>query len=137
MDATRVRDNLQVMLKAVFPEEGPYELVINKFFSSPELATIPGNHCAPLLDVIDLQRPRPHRIMVFPFLRPFNQPKMQTVGEFVAFFTQICQVRPKALSILSSIPVFSMWFYRAFNLCMSEMLPIGRESPYKSSTSRA
>ena len=95
MDATRVRDNHQVMLKAVFPEEGPHELNINKLFSSPELATMPDNHCAPLLDVIELQRPEPQKIMVFPLLRPFNQPNMQTVGEFVAFFTQICQVRPK------------------------------------------
>jgi hypothetical protein len=99
MDATRVRDNLQVMLKVFRPEDGPHELWINKFFSSPQLTAIPGNHCAPLLDVIELQRPEPQTIMVFPLLRPFNQPKMQTVGEFVAFFTQICQVRPKALPI--------------------------------------
>src|SRR3982074_3672241 len=45
MDATRVRDNLHVMLKRVFPAEGPHELRINKLFSSPELATMPDNHC--------------------------------------------------------------------------------------------
>ena len=28
--------------------------------------------------------------MVFPFLRPFNKPRMHTFGEFVAFLTQIC-----------------------------------------------
>jgi len=37
MDATRMRDNLPVMLKKVLPEEGPYELQINQLFSSPEL----------------------------------------------------------------------------------------------------
>jgi hypothetical protein len=61
---------------------------------------MPDNHCAPLLDVIDLQRPEPQKLMVFPLLRPFNQPKIQTFGEFVEFFTQICQVRPK----ISPIP---------------------------------
>ena len=99
MDATRVRDNLQVMLKALRPAEEPHELRINKFFSRPELRAIPSNHCAPLLEVIELQRPEPQTIMVFPLLRPFNEPQMQTVGEFLAFFTQICQVRPKALPI--------------------------------------
>jgi hypothetical protein len=105
MDATRVRDNLQVMLKVIYPAEGPHELMINKFFSSPELAKMPDNHCAPLLDVIEIRRPEPQKLMVFPFLRPFNQPKIQTFGEFVAFFTQICQVRPN----VSSIPVLC-WY---------------------------
>jgi hypothetical protein len=94
MDATRVRDNLQVMFKKVLPEEGPHELRINQLFSSPELAAMPNNHCAPLLDVIDLPLPDPQKLMVFPLLRPFNQPKIQTFGEFVAFFTQICEVLP-------------------------------------------
>jgi len=91
MDATRMRDNHQVMLKVIYPAEGPHELAINMSFSSPELAKMPDNHCAPLLDVIELRRPEPTKLMVFPFLRPFNQPKIQTIGEFVAFFTQICQ----------------------------------------------
>ncbi|KAF8494172.1 hypothetical protein F5888DRAFT_1719176 [Russula emetica] len=91
MDAIRVRDNLQVMFKKVLPEEGPHELRINRLFSSPELATMSDNHSAPLLDIIELQNPEPHKLMVFPLLRPFNQPKIQTFGEFVAFFTQICQ----------------------------------------------
>lgn len=94
MDATRVRDNLQVMFKRVLPEEGPHELRFNQLFSSPELAAMPNNHCAPLLEVIDLQQPDPQKLMVFPLLRPFNQPKIQTFGEFVAFFTQICEVLP-------------------------------------------
>jgi hypothetical protein len=94
MDAIRVRDNLHVMLKKVLPEEGPHELRINKLFSSLELAAMPHNHCAPLLDVIELQRPEPQTLMVFPLLRPFNQLKIQTFGEFVTFFTQICEARP-------------------------------------------
>ena len=124
MDATRVRDNHQVMLKVIYPAEGPHELMINKFFSSPELAKMPNNHCAPLLEVIELRRPDPQKLMVFPFLRPFNQPKIQTIGEFVSFFTQICEVRVIRPNF---IPVFNKWFYRAFDLCMSEMSPIGTE----------
>ena len=92
MDATRIRDNRQVMFKKVLPAEGPHELNINQLFSSPELARAPHNHCAPLLDVIELQRLGTQKLMVSPFLRPFNQPQMQTFGEFVAFFSQICEV---------------------------------------------
>jgi hypothetical protein len=128
MDAIRVRDNLQVMLKKVLPGEGPHELRINKLFSSTELATMPDNHCAPLLDIIELQNPEPHKLMVFPLLRPFNQPKIQTFGEFVAFFTQICQVRPKSLSLLL---LFRSLFLRVFDLCMSEMSPTGEESHFQ------
>jgi hypothetical protein len=130
MDASRVRDNLQVMLKKVLPKEGPHELRINKLYSSPELTAMPDNHCAPLLDIIELQNPEPQKLMVFPLLRPFNQPKIQTFGEFVAFFTQICQVRPKYLPLLL---LFRRWFLRAFDLCMSEMLPTGEVSHFQTS----
>jgi len=91
MDATRMLDDRPVMLKKVLVAEGPHELAISQLFSSPELANEPHNHCAPLLDVIELQSPEHQKLMVTPFLRPFNQPQMQTFGEFVAFFTQICE----------------------------------------------
>ena len=93
MDAIRMGDNLPVVLKKVHPEEGPHELRINQLFSSPELLTMPDNHCAPLLGVIELQNPEPQKLMVFPLLRPFNQLKIKKVDDFVPFFTQICQVR--------------------------------------------
>ena len=69
-------------------------------FSSHELKDDPRNHCVPLLDVIDLsRRGRPGRkLLVMPLLRRFNKPPFQTYGEFVAFFTQICEVVSKILS---------------------------------------
>jgi hypothetical protein len=99
MDATRVRDNLQVMIKRALPADGPHELMINQRFSSPQLAAMSRNHCVPLLDVVELQHAGPQKLMVFPLLRPFNQPRMQTFGEFVDFFTQICEVRPSPSSV--------------------------------------
>jgi hypothetical protein len=99
MDATRARDNLQVMLKRALPADGPHELMINQQFSSSELAAMPHNHCAPLLGVVELQHAGLQKLMVFPLLRPFNRPKMQTFGEFVVFFTQICEVRPSPCSV--------------------------------------
>jgi len=50
----------------------------------------PRNHCVRLLDVIELPNEPP--IMVHPLLRPFDSPPIQTFGEFVTFFAQICEV---------------------------------------------
>jgi hypothetical protein len=93
MDATRRRDGKHVMLKKIFTEEGPHELRIAQLFSSREVSRDPRNHCVPLLDVIELPNTS-QKLMVMPFLRPFNNPRFQTYGEFVAFFTQICEVSP-------------------------------------------
>ena len=91
MDATRISDGKPVMLKRLPNEEGPYELQINKLFSTEPLFTNPRNHCSQLLDVIQLPNEDP--IMVHPLLRPFNDPPLRTFGEFVTFFAQICEVR--------------------------------------------
>jgi hypothetical protein len=91
MDATRRRDGTHVMLKRVFPEEGPHELRITWLFSSPGVVQDPHNHCVPLLDIIEIPSTG-QKLMVMPYLRPFNNPRFQTFGEFVAFFMQICEV---------------------------------------------
>jgi hypothetical protein len=91
IDATRQRDGIRVMLKRLFLEEGPHELRITAMFSSPEAAQDPRNHCVPLLDLIEISN-TDQKLLVLPFLRPFNNPRFETYGEFVAFFTQICEV---------------------------------------------
>ncbi|KAH9071106.1 hypothetical protein EDB83DRAFT_315049 [Lactarius deliciosus] len=92
MDAIRIRDDRPVMLKKVIPGDGPHELRINQLFSSAEHSRAHDNHCAPLLDVIELSgHPGSQKLMVFPFLRPFRTPRFETFGEFSAFFTQICE----------------------------------------------
>jgi hypothetical protein len=98
MDATRIRDGRPVMLKKALPADGPQELNINQLFSSPEHFRSRDNHCAPLLDAIQLSEDfGSQQLMVFPLLRPFNQPPFQTFREFADFFTQICEVKPKFL----------------------------------------
>ena len=91
MDATRISDGRLVMLKRLPSEEGPYELQINRLFSTEPLSSDPRNRCAKLLDVIQLPNEDP--IMVHPLLRSFYDPPLRTYGEFVTFFTQICEVR--------------------------------------------
>jgi hypothetical protein len=56
MDATRISDGKPVMLKRLLVEEGPHELQINKLFSDEPLVSNARNHCAPLLDVIELAK---------------------------------------------------------------------------------
>jgi hypothetical protein len=95
MNATGMQDNRQVILKRVLPVERPQELRINELFSSTELAIMPHNHCVPLLDVIELQRPEPQKLMVFPLLFPFNQSEIRTFREFIIFFAQMCEAGPR------------------------------------------
>ena len=101
MDATRRLDGKHVMLKRDFPEEGSHELRIMQLFSSSdsEVARDLRNHCVPLLDVIDIPNTR-QKLMVMPFLRSFNNPRFQTFGEFVAFFTQVCEVTRNSLNVV-------------------------------------
>jgi hypothetical protein len=91
MDATRISDGRPVILKRQLLKEGPYELQINRLFSTEPLASNPRNHCARLLDVIELPGDQP--IMVHPLLRRHYDPPIRTIGEFVTFFAQICEVR--------------------------------------------
>ncbi|KAI9446060.1 hypothetical protein H4582DRAFT_2163423, partial [Lactarius indigo] len=90
MDAIRIRDGCPVMLKKVMPMEGPRELKINQLFSSAEHSREHDNHCVPLLDVIELSKhsesQRSQQLMVFPLLRPFDQPRIQTFAEFTKFY---------------------------------------------------
>jgi hypothetical protein len=105
VDASRIQDRRPVVLKKVSPQEGPHELRIGQQFSSPEHSSKPDNHCAPLLGVIELSgRFGPQKLMVFPLLYPYNRPRIRTFGEFVAFFTQICEARPSLHNIFMHHP---------------------------------
>jgi len=70
-----VSDEKQVMSKRPPVQEGPYELEINKLFSTEPLFSNPRNHCVQLLDVIELRNDPP--IIVHPLLRPFYDPRLQ------------------------------------------------------------
>ncbi|KAI0274579.1 hypothetical protein BGY98DRAFT_992687 [Russula aff. rugulosa BPL654] len=89
MEASRRFDGKHVMLKKVFSQAEPHELRITRLFSSPPFDQDPRNHCAPLLDVIEIPNTG-QKLMVMPLLRSLS-PRFQTFGEFVAFFTQICE----------------------------------------------
>jgi hypothetical protein len=90
MDAMRAWDGKQVMFKKV---PAGIELEISQFLTSPGLMQEPNNHCVPLLEILELPDVPEQKLIVMPFLRPFDNPRFQTFGEFVSFFEQICDVR--------------------------------------------
>ena len=123
MDATHL-DGRQVMLKSVPVRRGQQEFEIARTVSSPELRRHPRNHCVPLLDTLELPDTLDEKLIVMPFLRPFDEPRFQTYGEFVAFFTQICEVSSICYLIRNTRRPDNPW-PRVSNSCTSEILHIG------------
>ncbi|KZV73562.1 hypothetical protein PENSPDRAFT_749974 [Peniophora sp. CONT] len=89
MDAVRLSDGAFVAMKMFRKSEHPHELEISKYFSSPELAHDPRNHCAPILDTFDAPDDPDKIIMVMPLLKRFDKPPFETVGELVACIAQL------------------------------------------------
>jgi len=54
-------------------------------------------------DIFELPDTLDEILIVMPFLRPFDQPRFQTYGEFVAFLTQICEVSSTCHLVLRDI----------------------------------
>jgi len=121
MDAMRQRDGKQVMLKRVSTAR---ELEISQLVSSPRLRHDPRNHCVPLLEVIGLPDAHDQKLVVMPLLRPFDHPRFQTFGEFVAFFTQICDVR-STHHLFVGVGRLTILDARVFNSCTNKILPTG------------
>ncbi|KAH9937744.1 hypothetical protein B0H21DRAFT_813082 [Amylocystis lapponica] len=88
-DATRITDGKLVTLKKVSKSLHPREAEISRFLSSPPLASDPRNHCVPIYDILQFPDDEDAIILVMPLLRPYNEPRLQTIGEAVDFFHQL------------------------------------------------
>ncbi|KAI0043107.1 hypothetical protein FA95DRAFT_1590584 [Auriscalpium vulgare] len=89
MDATRICDNAQVVMKMLrTKDDSSSEVETARYFSSNLLASDPRNHCVPVFEIIDVPF-HDIRLIVMPRLRPFNDPPFQTFGEVVPFLSQI------------------------------------------------
>ncbi|KAI9434409.1 hypothetical protein F5148DRAFT_1267698, partial [Russula earlei] len=91
MDATCKQNGKQVMLKNIPARRGQQELMIARSLSSPELRSERRNHCVPLLGSFEAPDTVDRKLIVMPYLRPFDKPHFRTYGAFAAFFTQICE----------------------------------------------
>ncbi|KAI9067305.1 kinase-like protein [Trametes sanguinea] len=91
MDAVRVSDSTVVMLKMVKRSLHPYEVEIAQMFSIEPLASDPHNHCVPVYEVLESPMDSDAVFLVMPFLRTYNDPRFDTVGEAVACIKQLLE----------------------------------------------
>ncbi|KAH9850492.1 kinase-like domain-containing protein [Lenzites betulinus] len=91
MDAVRVSDQQQFVLKRISKTRHPEELNIAQYLSSEELMSDPRNHSVPLVEVFEVPDDEEYTIMVMPLFRRCNDPEWKTVGEVVAFVLQVLE----------------------------------------------
>ncbi|OCH94858.1 hypothetical protein OBBRIDRAFT_788858 [Obba rivulosa] len=91
LDAVRVSDKKMVAIKAIRKSVHPYEAEIGQYLSSEPLASDRRNHCIPIYDVLQDPYDVDKLLLIMPFLRPYDNPRFQTVGEAVEFFRQVFQ----------------------------------------------
>ena len=101
LDAVRDSDGQTVVIKRISRSIHPHEISIGQFLSSPPLSSDSRNHCCPILDVLDDPMDTDMQLMVMPLLRIYDDPRMNTVGEAIAFLRQAFEVRVR--------DVFAMW----------------------------
>jgi len=88
LDAVRISDGKLVGLKKVDMALHPSEVEIHKFLTFEPLASDPDNHCVPLYEVLQVPSEPKTVILVMPYLRRYDSPRMETIGEAVDFFRQ-------------------------------------------------
>ncbi|KDQ15821.1 hypothetical protein BOTBODRAFT_65125 [Botryobasidium botryosum FD-172 SS1] len=87
MDATRKSDGRIVVLKRLKLYADQMELNISRYLSQQEFLSDERNHCAPLLDVLYPERSQ-DMFLVFPLLRYFDDPTMQSRDDVTEFIRQ-------------------------------------------------
>ncbi|EUC56299.1 kinase domain protein [Rhizoctonia solani AG-3 Rhs1AP] len=92
LDATRINDNRQVIIKLVAPSgkgrEGIEELELLRHFSSPPLGDDPSNHVVPCLDTFPIPD-TDGNFVIMPLLGPYSYPPFFNLAEVHEFLRQI------------------------------------------------
>ncbi|KAJ6538812.1 hypothetical protein DFH09DRAFT_1176301 [Mycena vulgaris] len=89
INARRIRDGVDVSLKTIDVETYGSEQGIGIFFCSGPLANDPRNHCVPILETLQVPGDENNIIIVMPLLREYSQPRFDTFGEGVDFFSRV------------------------------------------------
>ncbi|KAI0629604.1 kinase-like domain-containing protein [Trametes polyzona] len=84
IDGTRKSDNKQVAIKCV--KNKGHEIQISQFISS---ICRPDDHCVAILEVLPDPLDNQMSLLVMPYLRPYNDPELQAVGDVVEFVSQV------------------------------------------------
>ncbi|THH04988.1 hypothetical protein EW146_g10020, partial [Bondarzewia mesenterica] len=135
LDAVRVSDNTQVLLKIHTPLDAlhvhpskEHELAVLAYFSSPPLSDDPRNHCVPLLDVLDVSGDDV-RISVTPLFRDWYAPPFCMTVEALGFIRQLleglefmhehgiahCNIAPRNI-LMDARELFPEGFHGAYNM---------------------
>ncbi|KAG8740316.1 hypothetical protein FRC10_004498 [Ceratobasidium sp. 414] len=97
LDATRVKDQLQVVIKMSAPSdvdrEGEQELPIIQHFSSPPYRDEPTNHVVPCLDSFPMPGIEGGTFFVMPLLSQYANPPFFDLSEVRDFLLQVFEVR--------------------------------------------
>lgn len=99
LDATRISDGKQVVLKKVNPSVHPHEASFGRLYSSEPNTSDASNHCVPVYDVLDVSDDQDMILIIMPLLGPWFMPLFETVGEAVECFRQIFEVSTLRASI--------------------------------------
>ncbi|KZT21803.1 hypothetical protein NEOLEDRAFT_1164410 [Neolentinus lepideus HHB14362 ss-1] len=91
IDAIRMSDGAVVALKRFSKLYGPREGELGMFFSSDALRADSQNHCVPVYEVLDVPDDDETLIIVMPFLRIWDDPPFDTLGEIISFVQQIIE----------------------------------------------
>lgn len=91
IDAVRQIDGSIVAIKTT--RNDTQEIAIASYLSSAHLMTDPMNHFVLLVEVLPDPFNSVRSLMVFPYLRPFDDPGFGAIGEVVDFVKQTLEVR--------------------------------------------
>jgi hypothetical protein len=92
MDATRA-DSTPVVLKVVRPSSSEYEMFITAAWAPRTAGAHPHNHNTPIHEVLQMPSDPTTFLLVLPKLRKYANVPFETIGEAVAFFQQMFEVR--------------------------------------------
>ncbi|KAJ7475632.1 hypothetical protein B0H11DRAFT_1727396 [Mycena galericulata] len=106
MDARRVSDGIQVMLKSISTSIHPHEVEIAGLLLSPPHLNNPQNHSVPILEVLRDPFDTDKQLIVMPVCVRFDEPRFDTVGEVVECIRQIFEANillPSFLLLLTVV----------------------------------
>ncbi|KAH7332913.1 kinase-like domain-containing protein [Rhizoctonia solani] len=92
LDATRIKDNRQVVIKILKPEqggEGKEELAVLQHFATPPLRDDASNHVVPCWDTFPIPGEEHGCFVVMPLLGRYDEPAFDTISEVHDFLQQL------------------------------------------------
>lgn len=92
MDATRSSDGKVVIMKILWRPTNENELDFSIMLGTEPLPSDPANHSNYFLELLEVPGFVGMFLMVMPFMRLYNDPRILTVGEGVDFIQQLIEV---------------------------------------------